>query len=161
CRRPTSQRACHRATDRGRATRRRTPPVPRPRRARGPGSGRARRRTRAADDARPARRTRLRRGAGCAPPALHPRSSRDCGRRPPKGDTKSAYDGAMRAFAMILTLTLLARPAAAFDTWWHAEATRKACEATGFSADARLTMQVENYLTDVLAALDVVDDDVK
>ncbi|HEY1816197.1 MAG TPA: hypothetical protein VGG74_27810 [Kofleriaceae bacterium] len=67
----------------------------------------------------------------------------------------------MRAIAIVLTLAALARPAAAFDTWWHAEATRKACEATGFSADARLTMQVENYLTDVLAALDVVDDDVK
>src|SRR5262245_8849575 len=37
-------------------------------------------------------------------------------------------------------------PAQAFDTWWHAEATRHAMTANGFSADARLVVQVSNYL---------------
>src|SRR5437879_610253 len=54
------------------------------------------------------------------------------------------------ALAVVL---LLARPAAAFDTWWHAEATRHGMDANGFSADARLVAQVENYITDMLAAL--------
>jgi hypothetical protein len=40
----------------------------------------------------------------------------------------------------------------AFDTWWHAECTRKAMVANGFSGDARLAVQVSNYITDFLAA---------
>lgn len=39
----------------------------------------------------------------------------------------------------------------AFDTWWHAECTRKAATANGFSSDARLAMQVSNYFTDYLS----------
>ncbi len=36
----------------------------------------------------------------------------------------------------------------AFDTWWHAECTRKGMTANGFSNDARLAVQVSNYITD-------------
>jgi hypothetical protein len=46
-----------------------------------------------------------------------------------------------------------ARPASAFDTWWHAVETQQACAATGFSDDARLVLQVENYLTDMIAGV--------
>jgi hypothetical protein len=46
-------------------------------------------------------------------------------------------------------------PAAAFDTWRHADATRLAMNANGFSADARLLVQVEDYLTDALANADL------
>ncbi len=42
--------------------------------------------------------------------------------------------------------------AMAFDTWWHAECTRKAMVANGFSADARLATQVSNYITDFHSA---------
>lgn len=45
--------------------------------------------------------------------------------------------------------------ASAFDTWWHAECTRKAMVANGFSADARLATQVSNYLTDFMAVLNM------
>src|SRR5215210_2246078 len=47
----------------------------------------------------------------------------------------------------------------AFDTWWHAEATRKAMVANGFSADARLATQVSNYLTDFLAVLNMPNEE--
>ncbi len=43
--------------------------------------------------------------------------------------------------------------AAAFDTWWHAECTRKAMVANGFSPDARLAAQVSNYITDFHSAV--------
>lgn len=39
----------------------------------------------------------------------------------------------------------------AFDTWWHAECTRKAMVANGFSGDARLATQVSNYIADFMA----------
>lgn len=42
--------------------------------------------------------------------------------------------------------------ALAFDTWWHAECTRKAMTANGFSGDARLAAQVSNYITDFHSA---------
>jgi len=50
----------------------------------------------------------------------------------------------------LLTAALLAvvSSALAFDTKWHADATRLAMEQNGFSADARLLCQFENYLTD-------------
>ncbi len=41
--------------------------------------------------------------------------------------------------------------AMAFDTWWHAECTRKAMVANGFSGDARLAAQVSNYIADFMA----------
>ncbi len=47
----------------------------------------------------------------------------------------------------------------AFDTWWHAECTRKAMVANGFSADARLATQVSNYLTDFLAVLNMPNEE--
>ncbi len=47
-----------------------------------------------------------------------------------------------------LGLWLLSSPAFAFDTWWHAEETRHAMVANGFSGDARLVAQFTNYLID-------------
>jgi hypothetical protein len=52
------------------------------------------------------------------------------------------------AFAVLIGLCAPPRLALAFDTWWHAEATRHGVVANGFSADARLATQVTNYLTD-------------
>ena len=49
----------------------------------------------------------------------------------------------------------------AFDTWWHAECTRKALVANGFSADARLATQVSNYLTDFLAVLNMPNEELQ
>jgi hypothetical protein len=43
----------------------------------------------------------------------------------------------------------------AFDTKWHADATRGAMDQGGFSADARLLCQFENYLTDYFSAADL------
>ena len=54
---------------------------------------------------------------------------------------------------VIVLLAVSARPAAAFDTWWHAVETQQAADATGFSSDARLVLQVENYLTDMIGAV--------
>lgn len=46
-----------------------------------------------------------------------------------------------------------------FDTWWHAECTRKAMTANGFSPDARLATQVSNYLTDFMAVLNMPNEE--
>jgi hypothetical protein len=57
--------------------------------------------------------------------------------------------GALLAFA---STTL------AFDTRWHADATRVAMEQNGFSSDARLLCQFANYLTDYFSvASDEID----
>jgi hypothetical protein len=58
----------------------------------------------------------------------------------------------MRFALVAVVLALTVRPAAAFDTWWHAEATRHGFDQNGYSADARLVAQVENYITDMFAA---------
>ena len=42
----------------------------------------------------------------------------------------------------------------AFDTKWHADATRAAMDQNGFSADARLLCQFENYITDYYSGID-------
>ncbi|MDR7419758.1 MAG: hypothetical protein QN178_12720 [Armatimonadota bacterium] len=55
---------------------------------------------------------------------------------------------AVLASALLIVLCAPARAVLAFDTWWHAEATRHGVIANGFSADARLATQVTNYLTD-------------
>jgi hypothetical protein len=47
----------------------------------------------------------------------------------------------------------------AFDTWWHAECTRKAMVANGFSADARLATQFSNYLTDFFPAFNLANEE--
>ena len=52
----------------------------------------------------------------------------------------------------LLTALLASINSFAFDTWWHAECTRKAMVANGFSADARLAAQVSNYITDFHSA---------
>ena len=55
---------------------------------------------------------------------------------------------------LLLTLCLFTTcKAMAFDTWWHAECTRKAMTGNGFSADARLAAQVSNYITDFHSAV--------
>ncbi|MCW5946056.1 MAG: hypothetical protein KIT74_03415 [Fimbriimonadales bacterium] len=57
------------------------------------------------------------------------------------------------AMAFAMSAFVLTPPASAFDTWWHADATRQAAVGNGFSADARLTMQVTNYILDFYAGL--------
>lgn len=54
---------------------------------------------------------------------------------------------------LLITGLLLSINSFAFDTWWHAECTRKAMVANGFSADARLATQVSNYITDFHSAV--------
>jgi hypothetical protein len=48
----------------------------------------------------------------------------------------------------------LASSTLAFDTKWHADATRIAMEQNGFSADARLLCQFTDYLTDYFSGAD-------
>jgi hypothetical protein len=61
---------------------------------------------------------------------------------------------------IIVTIIFIgvAQRALAFDTWWHAECTRKAMVANGFSSDARLATQFSNYLTDVFPAFNLVNE---
>jgi hypothetical protein len=60
----------------------------------------------------------------------------------------------------ILSLLVIAAclPLLSFDTWWHAECTRKAMTGNGFSSDARLATQVSNYLTDFFPAYHVLNE---
>jgi len=62
---------------------------------------------------------------------------------------------------VLLICILTSMQASAFDTWWHAECTRKAMVGNGFSADARLATQVSNYLTDFLAVLNMPNEMLK
>lgn len=57
---------------------------------------------------------------------------------------------------LVALLLLVSIKSFAFDTWWHAECTRKAMVANGFSADARLAAQVSNYLTDYMSVVDAM-----
>src|SRR5215510_10703999 len=50
--------------------------------------------------------------------------------------------------AVTAAVVALAATTLAFDTKWHADATRIAMDHEGFSADARLMCQFGNYLTD-------------
>lgn len=59
---------------------------------------------------------------------------------------------------IFLCLVLSSYKGMAFDTWWHAECTRKAMVANGFSADARLATQFSNYLTDVFPAFTLANE---
>jgi hypothetical protein len=54
--------------------------------------------------------------------------------------------------ALLVIAIFISIQANAFDTWWHAECTRKAMVANGFSPDARLATQVSNYITDFHSA---------
>ncbi len=60
----------------------------------------------------------------------------------------------MKKLFFLLCICLSGK-AMAFDTWWHAECTRKAMVANGFSGDARLATQVSNYITDFMAVLNM------
>jgi hypothetical protein len=66
----------------------------------------------------------------------------------------------MRKHSLLLTilLTVTTVNSFAFDTWWHAECTRKAMTANGFSADARLATQFSNYMTDFFPAYTVANE---
>jgi hypothetical protein len=55
---------------------------------------------------------------------------------------------------IIHLLWTLSSPVLAFDTWWHAEATKKAMSASGFSGDARLVARITNYLVDFYRSSD-------
>lgn len=59
---------------------------------------------------------------------------------------------------LLIFVCLISIKSFAFDTWWHAECTRKAMVANGFSNDARLATQVSNYLTDFLAVVNMGND---
>jgi hypothetical protein len=56
-----------------------------------------------------------------------------------------------RILVCIVATLVAPTPSVAFDTKWHADATRHALEKHGFSADARLMCQFANYLTDYFA----------
>jgi hypothetical protein len=60
-----------------------------------------------------------------------------------------------RAMALAGAIFAFASSILAFDTKWHADATRIAMEQNGFSSDARLLCQFENYLTDYFSAADM------
>lgn len=53
----------------------------------------------------------------------------------------------------IAGVVALGAHAAAFDTKWHADATRVAMSANGFSSDARLLTQFTNYITDFFSVV--------
>jgi hypothetical protein len=62
-----------------------------------------------------------------------------------------------RSLMLAAVICGVASGALAFDTKWHSDATRIAMEQNGFSADARLLCQFENYLTDYFSAKDFED----
>jgi len=67
--------------------------------------------------------------------------------------------GILKTISLSVFILFLSFRGLAFDTWWHAECTRKAMVANGFSADARLATQVSNYLTDFLAVLNMPNEE--
>lgn len=60
-----------------------------------------------------------------------------------------------RAIVMAAAVTAFTGSVEAFDTKWHADATRIAMDQNGFSSDARLLCQFANYLTDYFAVADL------
>jgi hypothetical protein len=62
---------------------------------------------------------------------------------------------AARAALVTAAILVLVSTTNAFDTKWHADATRIAMTQNGFSADARLLCQFTNYLTDYFSAVDL------
>lgn len=60
-----------------------------------------------------------------------------------------------RAIAVAGALCVFTVSGLAFDTKWHADATRLAMDQNGFSSDARLLCQFTNYLTDYFSAADM------
>ena len=64
-----------------------------------------------------------------------------------------------RIHRLVLALGILlatGSQGSAFDTKWHADATRAAMDQNGFSADARLLCQFENYITDYYSGIDSI-----
>ncbi len=53
-----------------------------------------------------------------------------------------------RVIAVLMLLLTLLSPAAGFDSFWHAEASRRIGEEFGFSEDARKIMQLGNFSPD-------------
>jgi hypothetical protein len=68
--------------------------------------------------------------------------------------TVASFRLGIRVLACALLVVAVAAPSQAFDTKWHADATRHAMEQNGFSADARLLCQFGNYLTDYFSSID-------
>ena len=66
--------------------------------------------------------------------------------------------GSLKIIILFLLFSGASLKTFAFDTWWHAECTRKAMVANGFSADARLATQVSNYLTDFFPAYNIANE---
>lgn len=62
---------------------------------------------------------------------------------------------AWRTIAIAAAVVALTTSSLAFDTKWHADATRIAMDQNGFSSDARLLCQFTNYLTDYFSAVDL------
>jgi hypothetical protein len=68
--------------------------------------------------------------------------------------TRSCNRRWIHVLAFAVVLVAMSTPSQAFDTKWHADATRDAMEKNGFSADARLLCQFGNYLTDYFSSID-------
>ena len=66
--------------------------------------------------------------------------------------TLPSFRRRIQTLACVLVVVAVATPSQAFDTKWHADATRLAMDKHGFSADARLMCQFANYLTDYFSA---------
>ncbi len=66
--------------------------------------------------------------------------------------------GFLQVIVPFFLFSVTSLKAFAFDTWWHAECTRKAMVANGFSPDARLATQVSNYLTDFFPAYNIANE---
>ena len=58
-----------------------------------------------------------------------------------------------RSLALVATALVFSPLAPAFDTKWHADATRIAMQQNGFSSDARLLCQFTNYITDFFSVV--------
>jgi hypothetical protein len=54
-----------------------------------------------------------------------------------------------KAIALLMLLTVLASPAAGFDTFWHSQASRQVGAEFGFSEDAWKIMQLGNFSPDL------------
>lgn len=68
------------------------------------------------------------------------------------------YPGRYYRSALLAVILFFSIPSLSFDTWWHAECTRKAMTGNGFSADARLATQFSNYLTDFFPAFNLANE---
>ena len=75
------------------------------------------------------------------------------------GRSTTGRGGMTKRLAVVLAGAIfgLTSSSLAFDTKWHADATRIAMDHNGFSSDTRLLCQFTNYLTDFFSAVDLED----